>query len=122
MAAAPPCGGLDHPQGPSRPLAYNPTAMTDAPLPHLILYRRAACALCDEARAMVDALLDDRRQRGLPTPAVEERDIDTNPAWQREHFATIPVLELGDARLETVTSLAKVRRLLSDQLDDVPAT
>ena len=95
--------------------------MTEAPLPHLILYRRAACELCDEARAMVDALLADRRSRGLLVPTIEERDIDTDPAWHDEHFATIPVVELGTSRLETVTSLAKLRRLMAEQLDGIPA-
>ena len=99
--------------------------MSDAPvtppLPALILYRRTGCALCDEARTMLDALLDDRRARGLPTPTVEERDIDTDDAWQRAFFDRIPVVELGTARLETVTSLARLRRLLSEQLDGVHA-
>jgi hypothetical protein len=99
--------------------------MSDAaetpPLPALILYRRAACDLCDDARAMVDALLDDRRKRGLPTPTVEERDIDTDDTWQRAFFATIPVVELGGARLETVTSLVRLRRFLDGQLDGVSA-
>ena len=99
--------------------------MTDAsehaPLPDLVLYRRADCGLCDEARAMVDALLEDRRQRGLPSPDVHERDIDTDDAWQRAFFDKVPVVELGDVRLETVTSLAKLRRLLAERLDGVPA-
>lgn len=125
MAAAPPCGGLIRSRGVSRPSAYNPTAMSDAPvtpsLPALILYRRAGCSLCDEARTMLDALLDDRRARGLPAPPVDERDIDTDDAWQRAFFDRIPVVELGAARLETVTSLARLRRLLSEQLDGIPA-
>ena len=95
--------------------------MTDAPLPDLILYRRAECGLCDEARAMVDALLEDRSRRGLPNPAVEERDIDSDDGWQRAYFDRVPVIELGEARLETVTSLAKLRRLLAEQLDGMPA-
>ena len=99
--------------------------MTDAsehaPLPDLVLYRRAECGLCDEARAMVDALLEDRRTRGLPVPVVDERDIDSNEGWQRAFFATVPVVELGGARLETVTSLARLRRLLAEQLDGIPA-
>jgi hypothetical protein len=95
--------------------------MSDAPLPDLILYVRAACGLCDEARTIVASLLTDRTARGLPVPAVLERDIDTDPAWHRAYFATIPVLELGDRRLETVTSLAKVRRLLGDVLDGAAA-
>ena len=70
---------------------------------------------------MVDALLADRATRGLPAPAIDERDIDTNDAWQRAFFDRIPVVELGTGRLETVTSLAKLRRLLAEQLDGVPA-
>ena len=95
--------------------------MSVTPLPELILYGRPDCGLCAEARAIVAAVLDDRRARGLPTPDFAERDIDTDPTWHRAYFATIPVLEIGDRRLETVTSLAKVRRLLADVLDGVPA-
>ena len=95
--------------------------MSVTPLPDLILYGRADCGLCAEARAMVAAVLDDRRSRGLPAPALVERDIDTDPAWQQAYFAAIPVLELGERRLDAVTSLAKVRRLLADALDGVPA-
>ena len=91
--------------------------MTDAPLPDLILYGRPDCGLCSEARGMLNALLADRRDRGMATPRLVERDIDTDPAWQRAFFAVVPVVELGERRLETVTSLAKLRRLLVDQLD-----
>src|SRR5689334_13247829 len=66
QAVAPPCDGFllstvgtsraDQPRGPaprtgqngSRP--YNPSAMADTPLPDLILYGRAECGLCAEAR------------------------------------------------------------------------
>lgn len=95
--------------------------MTDVLLPDLVLYRRADCSLCDEARAMVDALLEDRRATGRSTPAIDERDIDTNDDWQRAFFDKVPVIELGEARLETVTSLAKLRRLFAEQLDGIPA-
>ena len=95
--------------------------MTDAPLPDLFLYARADCGLCAEARSMVLALLADRNARGLVTPTLVDRDIDTDPAWQRAFFAVIPVVELGDGRLETVTSLAKLRRLLAEQFDGVGA-
>ena len=95
--------------------------MTDAPLPDLVLYGRAGCALCAEARELVTAMLDDRRSRGLPTPDLVERDIDTDDAWQRAYFDRIPVVELGDGRIETVIGAAKLRRLLADQLDPVTA-
>jgi Glutaredoxin-like domain (DUF836) len=91
--------------------------MSATPLPHLILYGRPDCGLCDEARSMIVALVADRAKRGLPVPDVVERDIASDPDLERAYFATIPVVELGERRLETVTSLAKVRRLLSDVLD-----
>jgi glutaredoxin len=85
-------------------------------LPALILYSRPGCGLCDEARTLLQALLDRRAAAGLAAPPLEERDIDTDPAWQRAYFTTIPVVELGERRLETVTSVAALRRLLDEGL------
>ena len=96
--------------------------MSGTPLPDLILYGRADCGLCDETRQLLRALLAERATAGLPTPTLQERDIDVDPALQRAFFATIPVVELGDRRLETVTSAAKLRRLLADVLDGAPTT
>ena len=122
MAAAPPCGGLFPYPGPNAGSSYNPSAMSGTPLPDLILYGRADCGLCDETRELLRALLDERAAAGLPTPTLDERDIDADPALQRAFFATIPVVELGDRRLETVTSAAKLRRLLTEVLDGAPTT
>ena len=92
--------------------------MRDAPLPDLVLYGRPGCGLCDEARGLLIALLDERAHAGpAVAPTLVERDIDTDPAWERAYFASIPVVELGDRRLELVTSAAKLRRLLTDVLD-----
>lgn len=91
--------------------------MHDAPIPDLILYARPGCGLCDETRTILTSLLDERSRAGLPTPALQERDIDTDPALERAFFASIPVVELGDRRLELATSVAKLRRLLTDVLD-----
>jgi hypothetical protein len=91
--------------------------MHDAPLPDLILYGRPGCGLCDETRALLDALLDARARAGLRSPVIIERDIETDPALQRAFFATIPVVELGGRRLELATSGAKLGRLLVDVLD-----
>ena len=84
---------------------------------HLVLYGRPGCALCDEARGLLIGLLDERAHAGLLSPRLIERDIDTDPGWERAYFASIPVVELGDRRLELVTSPAKLRRLLADVLD-----
>lgn len=94
-----------------------PPEMRLAPLPDLILYGRPDCGLCDETRGFVTELLAARRQAGLHVPTLVERDIETDPAWERAFFASIPVLELGGRRLELATSPAKVQRLLTDVLD-----
>jgi len=79
----------------------------------VVLYRRDGCHLCEEARALLVALLGERARAGLPSPPVVERDIDTDPAWQRAYFASIPVVEVGEHRLELATSPARLRRLLA---------
>ena len=90
--------------------------MHDAPLPDLILYVREGCHLCAEARTSITLLLSERASTGRPTPRLVERDIETDPAWQRAYFTSIPVIELGDRRVELVTSVAKMHRLLTDVL------
>ena len=96
--------------------------MSDAPLPHLVLYGRAECSLCDEARALVGALLDERARGNLPIPTLVEVDIEADPDLQRRYFDTIPVVEIGDRRLELATSAARLRRLLGEVLDGSAAT
>jgi len=91
--------------------------MSGTPLPDLILYGRADCGLCDEARELLQAVLDERRRNALPAPTLRDVDIESDPALERAFFAKIPVVEIGDRLLETVTSLAKLRRFLADVLD-----
>jgi hypothetical protein len=91
--------------------------MHDAPLPDLVLYGRAGCHLCDETRTALAALIDERERAQLPVPTLVERDIESNPAWQQAYFATIPVVELGDRRVELATSVVNLRRLMTDVLD-----
>jgi hypothetical protein len=120
QAAAPPCGGL-HYSGSETRAVLQSEQMTDTPLPELVLYTRHDCALCDEARDVLHALLDERRRVSRPVPTFVELDIDCDPALQNQLSASIPVVELGDRRLELVTSAARLRRLLTDVLDVEPA-
>ena len=90
--------------------------MLDAPLPDLILYGRGGCHLCEDAHGVLLALLAERSVAGRPSPRLVERDIDTDPAWHDAFHLVIPVVELGDRRLELATSPAKLRRLLEDAL------
>jgi ABC-type uncharacterized transport system ATPase subunit len=87
------------------------------PLPDLLLYMRPGCGLCEEARAAIDRLIADRADHGRSVPIVVERNIDEDPALHRELFDRIPVIELGSARLELATSVARLRRLFADVLD-----
>ena len=91
--------------------------MHAASLPDLVLYGRPGCGLCDETRDLLNALREERARAGLAVPRLVEHDIETDPSWERAFFASIPVVELGDRRLELVTSAAKLRRLLADVLD-----
>lgn len=96
--------------------------MADAPLPDLILYGRPECGLCDEARQLLHALTDERASHGLPTPTLTEIDIDSDPDLHRALFDRIPVVQLGDRRIELATSAAKLHRLLGEVLDRSAAT
>jgi hypothetical protein len=87
------------------------------PIPDLVLYARAGCHLCDETRELLRALLVERASTGRATPQLVERDIEADAELQRRFLTTIPVVELGERRLELATSPAKLRRLLSDVLD-----
>ena len=91
--------------------------MSVTPLPDLILYGRPGCHLCDDAHAIALRLIEARADAGLAAPNLIERNIDTDPAWQRAFFETIPVLELDGRRIELATSVGRIQRLLSDVLD-----
>jgi hypothetical protein len=91
--------------------------MSLTPLPDLFLYGRPGCQLCDETRELLTGLLDARDRAGLRVPELVERNIETDPAWQRAFLDTIPVVELDGRRLELATSAGRIRRLLSDVLD-----
>jgi hypothetical protein len=92
------------------------------PLPDLVLYARPGCHLCDETRAAIELILADRRSRGMAVPAFVERDIESDPELHRRLLERIPVVELGDGRLELATSVTRLRRLLADVLDTPVAT
>jgi hypothetical protein len=83
----------------------------------LFLYARPGCALCDETRITLQALLARRASTGQPTPALIERDIEADPALERAFFAEIPVVELGGRRMTLAISPARIERLLADVLD-----
>jgi hypothetical protein len=90
------------------------------PLPEIVLYRRAGCHLCDETRAALDAILAARPARGLGSAAIAERDIDADDELQRRFMTTIPVVEIGDRRLELAISERQLRRFVDEALAEEP--
>jgi hypothetical protein len=84
------------------------------PVPQLVLYTRAGCNLCAEAREAIRLVAGDRRERGLVMPQVVEVDIDADAGLHRRLFDRIPVVELGDRRVELVVTVGKLRRLLAE--------
>jgi hypothetical protein len=91
------------------------------PLPDVVLYGRPGCHLCDETRELLRALLAERGHDGRSTPRLLERNIELDPELHRRFLTTIPVIEVGDRRVELATSAAQVRRLLDETLDPEPA-
>ncbi len=87
------------------------------PVPDLILYTRAGCSLCDEARHAIDLILAERLARGAPVPHLVVRDIEADPELHRALFEVIPVVELGTGRLELAMSASRIRRLVEDVVD-----
>ena len=88
-----------------------------APLPDVILYTRVGCHLCEDARAMLQGVLEDRAARGATPAKLRERDIATDAAWERAFSAVIPVVEIAGRRLELATSAARLRRFVNETLD-----
>jgi glutaredoxin-like protein DUF836 len=90
------------------------------PLDDLVLYARPGCSLCAEAREAIEAVVADRKARGLAVPRIEERDIEADPELRRRYLDRIPVVELGNQRVELVVTVGKVRRLLNEAFGTVP--
>ena len=91
------------------------------PLPDLVLYARPGCALCDEAREAITVVLANRGERGASVPVFIERNIESDDALHRAYLERIPVVELGEHRLELLVTVGKLRRMLADVLDEDPA-
>ncbi|MEO5704169.1 MAG: glutaredoxin family protein [Candidatus Limnocylindrales bacterium] len=88
------------------------------PLLHLVLYTRPGCSLCEEAREAIGLVVTDRAARGLAVPEIIERNIDDDLELHRRLFERIPVVEIGNQRVELIVTVGKVRRLLNEALGD----
>ena len=91
------------------------------PLPDLVLYARPGCSLCDEAREAINLVVQDRVARGLAVPGVVERNIEDDDDLHRRLLERIPVVEIGNLRVELIVTVGKVRRLLNEAFGDAAA-
>ncbi len=92
--------------------------MTDLqPAKALLLYSRDGCHLCEDAHAVLEALLERRGAAGLSAPPVRIVDIDLDAAAHDAFHDVIPVIAWGEQRLELATSAAAIGRFLTATLD-----
>ena len=86
--------------------------MTPAPRPILHFYRRAACEPCDEARATLQQVLEDRVRRGDPIPRIRYVDLAEAPDLETSYGALVPVLEVGVEKLSLTVSYSSISTFL----------
>jgi hypothetical protein len=91
------------------------------PRPDLVLYGRPSCSLCAEAREAVHLVIEDRLARGLAVPEIVERNIEDDAELHARYLERIPVVELGNQRVELIVTVGKMRRLMNEVLGDQPA-
>jgi len=88
---------------------------TSLPQPTLDFYRRDGCEPCDEARAALQQVLEERVMRGDRVPRVRYLNVADSPALESAFGARVPVLAMGDEEL----ALAVSRRSIASFLDRV---
>ncbi len=88
--------------------------MTDSPtLPTLLFYARDGCELCDEARADLQAVLEERVRRGEPVARVRVVDIEEDAELKQRFGGLIPVMALNGIEL----NLAMGQRAIGQFID-----
>ena len=75
----------------------------------VVLYGRAGCCLCDEARQILEEI---RARRPF---LLEERDIDEDDELLRRYLERIPVIEIdGTEAFELIVDRGRLERRLAE--------
>ncbi|CAN5496707.1 hypothetical protein BH20CHL6_BH20CHL6_14260 [soil metagenome] len=90
-------------------------------LPTLHFYRRDGCALCDDGRAALEGVLEERAAAGLAVPYVTPVDIAADPELEDRYASRIPVLALGGRELPLAISPRRIRSFFARTLDQAVA-
>ena len=77
-----------------------------------MLYRRPDCSLCDEARATLQIILEERASLGEPLPTFREVDITGDPDLESRFGSSIPVLAVEGQHLDLATGGRRIRAFL----------
>lgn len=85
-------------------------------LPTLDFYARDGCHLCDEARADLQAVLENRVRRGDPIARVRVVDVDADAELKRRYGGLIPVMAVGGNELTLVMGRRTIERFLDRTL------
>ena len=86
------------------------------PLPTLDFYERPDCAICAEARTVLQAVLEDRARRGQPIAGVRYVDVAGQPDLEARYGAVLPVLALAGRELSLTTSYRAIDHFLNATL------
>ena len=86
------------------------------PQPTLDFYRRDGCEPCDEARLVLQAVLEDRVRRGDPIPRVRYRDVAGSPDLESAFGARVPVIAFGSDEISLTLSERSIARFLDQVL------
>jgi hypothetical protein len=81
-------------------------------MPTLDFYTRTGCHICDEARVMVQAVLEDRAKRGDPIARVRYVDLADRPELEADYGAWLPVLEVGGQKLTLSSTYRPIEQFL----------
>jgi hypothetical protein len=85
-------------------------------LPTLVFYSRDGCHLCDEARAELQQILEDRVKRGSPIARVHVVDIDAATQFRDRYTDVVPVLYLNGKELPLAMGRRTIERFLDGAL------
>lgn len=81
-------------------------------LPTLLFYARDGCELCDEARADLQAVLEERVRRGDPIARVRVVDIDRDEELKARYGGLIPVIAIDGEELSLAMGRRTIERFL----------
>jgi len=83
-----------------------------SPLPTLDFFTRDDCHLCEEARASLQQVLEDRVKSGDPIVRIHEINLSREPEYEERYGTLVPVLRVRDHELTLATSYRTIAEFL----------